>query len=206
MRQRTIASYVPPLALVAGTRAALERLGYRMLPAVSQGRWDDASWPSDVRLVDERHVSRVPRDATPLLVLVGDPSRHRKDERAFGVARRPADVGALYPLLQRALEDRPREAARAPVALTARCSHGDRRFSGEIVRLSQRGCLVGAEHELPTGAALNLLFPLPRGRMISLRGHVRSWVDGRAGLEFSSVPAPARDAIADYVQRRLAVC
>ena len=58
---------------------------------------------------------------------------------------------------------------------------------------------------LPEGSALNLLLPLPLGRMVSLRAQVRSRSERQAGLEFAAVPQPARDAIADYVHRRLLV-
>jgi hypothetical protein len=203
-QRHTIASYVASAALAPGTRPALRRLGYELLPAVVRGRWEDSSWPSDIRLVDERHIARLPRDTTPLLVLTGDPSRHQGDERIAGTAGRPADVNALYPVLQRALEAQPRSAARAPAQIAARGNAGDRRFDAQIVTLSQRGCLIETRQALEPGTDLNLSFPLPRWDVMTLRGSVRNADASRATIEFKCVDAMARRTIADYVQRRLA--
>jgi hypothetical protein len=203
-QRHTIASYVASPSLAPGTRAALHRLGYELEPAVVHGRWEDASWSSDIRLVDERHIDRVPRDATPVVVLAGDPERQWNDERIIGAAPRPADVNALYPLLQRALEAQPRAAARAPAQITARGNIGDRRFDAQIVTLSQHGCLIRSEQSLDPGMQLNLAFALPLSDLMSLRGRVCR-TDGEAvAVEFSTVDAAPRRAIADYVQRRLA--
>ena len=55
-QKHIVASYVAPTALTPGTRAALRALGYELAPAIMRGRWDDASWRSDIRLVDERQL------------------------------------------------------------------------------------------------------------------------------------------------------
>ena len=99
--RRTIACYVPPQDFAPHTRAALERLGYRVVPATTRGRFGDDTWAADVRLVDERHLGRLPalKASEPIIVL----SEHRgpefDDPRVVGVARRPleglhGDVGA----------------------------------------------------------------------------------------------------------------
>jgi hypothetical protein len=54
------------------------------------------------------------------------------------------------------------------------------------------------------GLELSLLFPLPLGRMLSLRARVVGRHGERAGMAFPSPSPPALEAIADYVQRRLA--
>lgn len=125
-----IASYVAASALTVGTRAAQRRLGYELLPAVMQGRWEDASWRSDLRLVDERHVSRVPRDATPVVVL----------------------AQTLAPRI-----------------------------------------------------ALNLSIALPRTEILAVRGKVCEVSDAGTAVEFAGIDDAAQRAIADFVQRRLAV-
>ncbi len=202
--RHTIASYVASPSLTPGTRAALRHLGYELLPAVVRGRWEDASWSSDVRLVDERHIARVPRDTTPLVVLARDPNRCWDNERIVGATERPADIRSLYPLLQRALEAQPRAAARAPAQIAARGNFADRRFDAQIITLSQRGCLLETSHALEPGTDLNLSFALPRSELLSLRGTVCGAGAQSAAVEFRDVDAAPREAIADYVQRRLA--
>jgi hypothetical protein len=203
--RRTIASYVPPQAFAPRTRAALVRLGYRVVPAATRGPFDDGSWAPDVRLVDERHLARLPAGnaSEPIIVLSDDCGREFDDPRVAGVAQRPLEVGTLYPLLQKALEKTPRRAARAPARIPARCSHADRRWTGEVLALSETGCLFQSQSEMTPGLELSLLFPLPLGRTVSLRARVIGRYAGRAGMAFSSPSPPAREAIADYVQRRL---
>ncbi len=42
--QRRIASYVPPQAYAPRVRAALEGLGYQIIPVATRGRFEDDSW------------------------------------------------------------------------------------------------------------------------------------------------------------------
>jgi hypothetical protein len=201
----TIACYVPPQAFAPRARASLERLGYRVVPAATRGRFADADWSPDVRLVDELHLAYLPAEnaAEPIIVLCDEDGREFDDPRVAGVAQPPLDVGTLYPLLQETLEEKPRRAARAPARISARCSHADRRWTGEVLALSETGCLLQSQSDMTPGLELNLLFPLPLGRTVSLRARVIGRQGMRAGMAFSSPSAPAREAIADYVQRRL---
>jgi len=203
--RRTIGSYVAPQAFAPRTRAALERLGYRVVPAATRGRFADDTWAPDVRLVDERYLARLPtgKASGPIIVVCDRGGQKFDDPRVAGVAERPLEVGALYPLLQRALEKNPRRAARAPARIPARCSHADRLWTGQVLALSETGCLLQSQSEMMLGLELNLLFPLPLGRTVSLRARVVGRQEGRAGMAFPSPPPPAREAIADYVQRRL---
>ena len=203
--RRTIASYVPPQAFAPRTRAALEGLGYRVVPAATRGRFADDSWAPDVRLVDERHLARLPagKASEPIIVLCDHRRRQLDDPRVAGITQRPAEVATLYPLLQKALEKTPRRAARAPARIPARCTHADRRWTGEVLSLSETGCLFQSQSDMTRGLELNLLFPLPLGRMVSLRARVIGHHGERAGMAFPSPSPQAREAIADYVQRRL---
>ncbi|MBW1688091.1 MAG: PilZ domain-containing protein [Deltaproteobacteria bacterium] len=204
--RRTIASYVPPQAFAPGARAALERLGYRIVPAVTRGRFADDSWAPDVRLVDECHLSYLPEGkASEAIIVVCDACRRQFDDpRVVGVAPRPLEVGTLYPLLQKVLEKTPRRAARAPARIAARCSHADRRWTGQVLSLSETGCLFQSQSDMTPGLEFSLLFPLPLGRTLSLRARVVGRQGERAGMAFPSPSPPALEAIADYVQRRLA--
>lgn len=203
-RRHTIASYVASTALAPGTRAALARLGYQLQPAVSRGRWEDASWPADIRLVDERHVARVPRDATPVVVLCGDAERRFDNERIVGVVARPAKLDALYPIFQTALEETPRRAPRAETRLAARGMLADRRFDADVVTLSEQGAKLETALDLPAGARINLGFPLPCCDTLTLRARVCHHAAGQTTVEFVEAPSGIRQAIGDYVQRRLA--
>ncbi len=209
MRQRNIrrvlASYVPPQALGRGTRQALEGLGYKIVSAATQGRFNDASWKPDLRLVDDRHLDRLPgrEDTVPIIVLTGRRTGVIEDSRVAGIVARPAQMATLYPLLQRALELHPRGAARAPTRIPARCTHADRRWTGDVVSLSQSGCLLRSRSKLEPDVEFNLLFPLPIGRMVSIRARVLDTHGDCTGLAFPHPSEGSLRAISEYVQRRL---
>jgi hypothetical protein len=206
--QRMIASYVPPRAYAPRTRAALEGLGYRIIPVATRGRFMDDSWEPSLRIVDERHVDRVPPEdylpRTPIVLLTGDTPRRYSDCRVVGTVPRPAKLECLYPLLQRALEDTPRQAARAATLLPGRCTYDNRRSMGAVVSLSEGGCLFRTSDPLAADQPITLLFPLPLGTMISTRAHVIAQRGECVALAFDGVAPPAREAVAQYVEQRLA--
>lgn len=199
---------MPPQAYARRVRAALEGLGYQIIPVVTRGRFEDTSWEPHLRIVDERHVDRIPVEdylpRTPVVLLTGGLRARCQDRRVVGTVPRPAKLQDLYPILQRALEDTPRSAARAPTELPGRCTQSDRRWMGAVVSLSERGCLFRTSEPLAVDEKLNLLFPLPMGQMVTTR--VR--VIGQQGLSirmvFDDLAAPARRAVAQYVEGRLA--
>jgi len=205
---RIIASYVSPQAYAPRTRAALVGLGYRVIAASTRGRFDDDSWKPDLRIVDDRHFDKLPAEdflpRTPIIVLSGNRQRNWRDSRVVGEVSRPADLGEIYPLIQKALEDNPRRAARTPAQLPARCTRADRRWMGAIVSLSAAGCLFQTRSEMPPGLDFNLLFPLPRDRMVYTRAHVLCREDERIGMAFENPPEPSRRAICEFVTERLA--
>lgn len=206
--RKVIASYVSPRAFAPRTRAALVGLGYRVVVAATQGRFDDDSWKPDLRIVSDRHVDRLPIEnylpRTPVIVLSGGRRREWHDRRIVGEVSRPAELADLYPLIQEALEDTPRRAARAPTQLPARCTHADQRWMGAIIGLSSAGCLFRTNADLAPHTDLSLLFPLPRGRMISTRARVMNRRRDLVGMAFRDAPAQSRVAIADFVSERLA--
>jgi len=205
---KIIASYAAPQAFAPRTRAALAGLGYRLIAASTRGRFDDDSWHPALRIVDDRHLDKLPPEnylpRTPVIVLRGPRPRPWRDPRVVGQAARPAGLAELYPLIQQALEDHPRRAPRTATQIPARCTRADRRVMGAILSLSVEGCLFQTHAELSAGLELNLLFPLPRGRMISTRARVEHCYDGGVGLSFLHPAEPARKAIASFVTERLA--
>lgn len=204
----TIASYVPSHAYESRTRAALAGLGYRIIPASTMGRFDDDSWIPDLRIVDERHFDKLPAEnylpRTPIIVLTGSSRSILRDPRVIGHIGRPASLAAIYPLLQTALEDNPRSSARAMTQLPARCTRVDRRWMGAIVSLSTSGCLFQTASEMQPGLELNMLFPLPRDRMVYTRARVLRREGSCVGMQFSDPPEASQQAIGDFVTERLA--
>jgi len=206
--QRQIASYVPPQAYAPRVRAALERLGYRIIPVATRGRFEDDSWTPDLRIVDERHIDRIPAEdylpRTPVLLLTGGTRAAWRDRRVVGSVPRPAMLKDLYPILQQTLEDTPRVAVRAPTELPGRCTQSDRRWMGAVVSLSENGCLFRTNQMLATDKRLNLLFPLPMGQMVVTRARVIGQQGTSVGLFFDDIAPSIRDAVAEYVENRLA--
>lgn len=206
---RLIASYVPPQAYAPRVRAALEGLGYRIVPVATRGRFGDDSWEPQLRIVDERHIDRIPPEdylpRTPVVVLTGGlRAAPCQDRRVVGSVPRPATLKDLYPLLQRALEDTPRSTARTPTELPGRCTQSDRRWMGAVVSLSERGCLFRTSEPLVVDQQLNLLFPLPMGQMVTARARVIGQQGPSVRMVFDKLAPPAREAVAHYVEGRLA--
>ena len=203
-----IASYVEPQAYAQRVRAALEGLGYRIIPVATRGRFADDSWEPDLRIVDERHIDRIPPEdylpRTPVVLLTGGTRGAWQDRRVVGAVPRPAKLQDLYPVIQRALEDTPRSAARAPTELPGRCTQSDRRWMGAVTSLSEKGCLFRTNETLVVDNQLNLLFPLPLGQMVTARARVIGQQGPSVSLVFDDLDPPIREAVAYYVEGRLA--
>jgi len=207
--QRRIASYVPPQAYAPRVRAALEGLGYQIIPVATRGHFEDDSWEPDLRIVDERHIDRIPAEdylpRTPVVLLTGEARETAwRDRRVVGSVIRPAMLKDLYPILQRALEDTPRVAARVPAELPGRCTQSDRRWMGAVVSLSENGCLFRTGESVATDQQLNLLFPLPMGQMITARVRAVGQQGQSVGMVFDNIAPRARESVARYVEERLA--
>jgi hypothetical protein len=204
----TIASYVSPHAFAPRTRAALVGLGYSVVAASTRGRFGDDSWKPDLRIVDDRHFEKLPVEnalrRTPVIVLTGEQSLELCNSQIVGEVARPAELAQLYPLIQKALEKHPRQAARAPTHLPGRCTRADRRWLGAIVSLSAKGCLFQTTSDMSPGLDFNLLFPLPRGRMVSTRARALNREGDQLGVAFTNPPDPSSHAIAEFVTERLA--
>ena len=99
-----IASYVGPRLLASHTRAALEGLGYDVIPAITRGRLADAGWSPSIRLVDEAHYAKLPSieqdPRTPIILIVGPRPRDIGDRRIVGRVSRPGRLSEIFPILQ----------------------------------------------------------------------------------------------------------
>jgi len=116
----------------------------------------------------------------------------------------PALLNFLAPLIHLGLELPLRRAARVPTHLPARFTRADQRWVGAILGLSTAGCLFRTTADLAPETDLNLLFPLPRGRMISTRARVVNRSGELVGMAFHDPPPQSRLAITDFVVERLA--
>ncbi len=207
--RHVIGLHVGSRSLAPRTRAELRGLGYELVPASDGRRADAGDRAVSLRVVDERHLDRVPTPAeepeTPLVVLTGSRPLLVDDPRIAGRVRRPADTLDLYPLFQRALEVHPRRVPRVTTQLPARCIRADRRWPGAVLSLSEGGCLLRTTETVEAGQRFNLQFAIPGGELINARVSCVYGGDQRAGLMFSEPSPVDRDSIRGYVSQRLAL-
>jgi len=210
LERSVIASYVGPRSFAPGVRAALKGLGYPVVAAFSMGRFDDARWRPAVRLVDERHADRIPGidqdPRTPIVLVTGSRPRSFEDPRIVGRTRRPIELDALYPLLQRAVERTPRAAPRVPISLSARAMREDRRWVGNVTSLSAGGCYFRSRQPTPVGTRMSVQFAIPRNGIVTTRAVCVHVGDDGIGLAFTDASPEARQGIGAFVADRLATC
>ena len=183
---------------------ALRALGYVF---VDEDAGDDCS---DVRvwLVDARRLDSLPdtaeSDDLRILAIASPNERGLVDPHVFAQIPRPGRLGAIYDMIQRALERTPRRCPRIPTRLSARCIRSDRRSIGAVLSLSEGGCLLRTGESLRKGMKLDLQFALPDYGLISTRAECRYVRRGDAGLAFSEPPPDVRHTIAHFVTCQLA--
>ncbi len=205
--RRLVGCLADETAFVLYTRAVLGKLGYRVLtpeeydelpPALARMR-------VEAYLVEETRLWQVPAESTvPILLLTGPEGVRDVDLRIFGAVRKPAGVHALYRLLQQALEEQPRRTLRAEVLLAAHFAPDEgERFGGEILSLSEAGCLARASRQIALGSEVDLAFDLPGHGPIEVRAEAAYYQVSDLGLVFSTLPPTARMAVRDYVHARL---
>jgi hypothetical protein len=204
----TVAVHAPARAFALGTRTALVRLGYHLVPAeTAASHSDDEGCRPSIRIVDDRQLEKVPLEGNgqgiPIILLTGCRGRLANDPRAVGIVRRRAGVNELFALLQRALEPWPRTVPRTPAALPARCIRGNHGWAGAIRSISEKGCLLHSTERLEPDKRVDLYFALPEAGLMQLPAQP-SYVHGkRAGLVFRDTSEQSRAAIASYVTAQL---
>ncbi|MEZ4334851.1 MAG: PilZ domain-containing protein [Myxococcota bacterium] len=187
---------------------ALRALGYtlvdldaeRVAPAIREG--------CGLWLVDLDRLATLPSsDDAPdkRILLVASPRAGTcEDPRVFASVQRPARLGAVYEMIQSALESTPRSAPRVRTRLSARCIRGDQRSIGALLSLSEGGCLLRSGESLARGATLRLQFALPDHGLISTRAECRYARAGDAGLAFADSAGHVRHTISHFVTEELA--
>jgi hypothetical protein len=196
---RRVEVRVGPNAFAPGVQLALERLGYKLVPA----RSSSAEAP-DALIVAAEDVSQLEAEATAPIILIGAlRSRDQDDPRVIGAVRYPAELLGLYSLLQRALEAHPRAVPRIDTALPARSLSGGVDTPGAILSLSEKGCLLRSTERLSGHDPLHLQFALPGGRAIYTRAKPCYLAGKESGMVFEKLPEASRVAITEFVTSSL---
>ena len=203
--QRSIALRLSEGSVTPRVLEALRALGYVL---VDEDAGDDCR-RARVWLVDGERIETLPQvtedDDVRLLAIVS-PSEAGAltDPRIFAQTTRPGRLGAVYEMIQNALERTPRRTPRIPTRLSARCIREERRSIGALLSLSEGGCLLRTGEALRKGAKLDLQFALPDYGVISTRAVCRYMRRGDAGLAFDAPSADVRHTISHFVTCELA--
>lgn len=199
--------YAREHAFVPMTRTILSRLGYALLDPEA---WRESPfWAErepELLVVDEPRlveVEAIPSRSTPILLLTGSRGATTDGPRLLGAVHKPAGLHELYRLLQQALEGTPRTSPRVGVDLPTQVKRDGREWPGELLSLSESGCLLRSSEPLPLGSAVELCFELPDGGRIETRAASTYQLLPDTGLVFEATPAAGRQAIADFVEREL---
>jgi PilZ domain len=200
-RERVVELRAPRRAFARGVPGALERLGYRLVPADRRG----TACP-DARIAAAPELRRIPgQERQPVIRLDGRRAERPRgdDPRVVATLRQPAPLGEVYRALQLALEEHPRRVPRAALVLPARFVAGERDWPGAVVSLSEDGCLVRSSRSVAPDRRLRIWFPLPGRGLVQLAAQPLYERAGHAGLAFIELEDATRRAIAASVERML---
>ncbi|MCP3986840.1 MAG: PilZ domain-containing protein [bacterium] len=200
--------YARPHAFVPLTRTILSRLGYALLDPED---WRESSYwaerEPELLVVDEPRLAEVraidSQTHAPILMLTGRRGASPGGPRLLGAVHKPAGLHELYRLLEQALEDTPRISPRVSIDLPAQLKRDGREWPGELLSLSESGCLLRSTEPLPLGSAFELSFELPDGGRINTRAASTYQLLPDTGLVFEATPAAGRQAIVQFVEHAL---
>jgi len=206
VQNRRIGLHLTPRSLSPRVLEALRALGYPFeeFEDVHQAAVEE----QNVWLIDADRLSDFPDpDTAPdaRLLLIAPPTQKEDvDPRIFARTTRPGRLGAVYGMIQSALELTPRRCPRIPTQLAARCIRSDRRSIGAVLSLSEGGCLLRTKETLHKGTNIDVQFALPDYGLVSTAAECRYVRRGDAGLAFESPAPDIRKSIAHYVTLQLA--
>jgi hypothetical protein len=205
---RRIGVRITPKSLAPRVLEALRALGYTMIDLDSERVTPETRDACGLWLVDEERLAELPdADEAPdrrILLIASVCSDACSDPRIFATTRRPARLGAVYEMIQSALESTPRSVPRVRTQLSARCIRGEQYSLGAVLSLSEGGCLLRSGERLARGSTLSLQFALPNYGLISTQAECRYARESDSGLAFADSNADVRDTIAHYVTAQLA--
>ena len=198
-----MADHVRIEALDPGVRIALEALGYEIVPAAAA----PLTKRPDLRIVDEAGLSRIPRDEgtadVPILLLRPPRSAAPPDARIVASLAPPASLGELYAALQDALERTPRRSPRVSCEVSGRCWHDTDFWTGDVLSLSESGCLFRGARAVPLDLEVTVLFSLPGDDVVSTEARPTHRIGADVAFEFLSLDRESREAIRRYVMEQL---
>ncbi len=201
-KRRTLADLARIEALDPGVRIALEALGYEIVSASAP-----ASKRPDLRIVDEAGLARIPRDeataGVPIILLRSPRSAAPPDPRIVASLAPPASLQDLYAALQCALERKPRHSPRVATGLSGRCWHDTDFWTGDVLSLSESGCLFRGPRTFPLDLEVTVLFSLPDDEVVSSEARPTRRTGEDVGLEFLRLDRESLAAISRYVMGRL---
>jgi hypothetical protein len=205
---RRIGFRIKPVSLAPRVLDALRALGYSLVDLDSDRVSVETRESCRLWLVDQDRLGELPGpDHAPdrRILLVASPrSGACEDPRVFASVRRPARLGAVYEMIQSALESTPRSSPRVRTQLSARCIRGEQRSIGAVLSLSEGGCLLRSGEVLSRGATIRLQFALPDYGLISTQAECRYARETDAGLAFADSGGDVRHTIAHFVTAQLA--
>ena len=205
---RRIGVRIGPKSLAPRVLEALRALGYVMIDLDSERIPQESRDACGLWLVDSDRLPELPgpEEAADrrILLIASARSDAPLDSRIFATTRRPARLGAVYEMIQSALESTPRSAPRIRTQLSARCIRGEHRSIGAVLSLSEGGCLLRSGERIARGARVDLQFALPSFGLISTRAECRYAREGDAGLAFEASGADVRHTISHFVTSQLA--
>ena len=203
---RVLLSHAPAQAYSPMTRVILGKLGYLiLLPDELAGLEQPESVEPVLRLLDERQLAELPDepDDVPIILLTGRHGATGADPRIAAAVKRPAGMHELYRLIQQLTEDTPRSTPRIATHLAARCSKSGHEWKATLLSLSENGCLVRSPEPLLLGGRVDLRFELPQQGEVAVEAETAYQLLPDVGMIFNGMPAPARQAIAAFVERTL---
>ena len=200
---RNVHVRLTPRSLAPKVLPALQVLGYTLREENDSVPPDSGFW-----LVDESRLAELPEtEIAPdmrILLITSPRSDPHEDARILVQTSRPAQLSAVYAMIQSTIEHNPRRTPRVRTQLSARCIRADRRSLGAVLSLSEGGCLLRTGDSLRKGTQVDLQFALPEYGLVSTPAQCRYVRKGDAGMEFSQPARDIRHSIARFVTTQLA--
>ena len=139
----------------------------------------------------------------PIILLRSPRSAAPPDPRIIASLAPPASLQDLYAALQCALERKPRHSPRVATGLSGRCWHDTEFWTGNVLSLSESGCLFRGAQTFPLDLEVTVLFSLPGDEVVSSKARPIRTTGDDVGLEFLRLDRESHAAISRYVMERL---
>ena len=163
---RSVLCLASPRALGSWTDVMLSRLGYRLLSPARFAELcsEDAALRPDLLPIEGRHPNEAESYVTgegvtetlPIVLLTRREGPTGQNERVVGAVTRPAGLHDLDRAMQQVFEDSPRSTPCVATTLEALCESVGPRWTGQVLSLSENGCLIRRPEAILLGQRLQL--------------------------------------------------